>query len=503
MIIECTTCNSRFRLDESKITGKGARVRCRKCGEAITVMKEDVDGQAGAGTAAPGAQEDGLDLRSILRETMESPEPPAARSAGVEALQSDLDKMLAGAATEPAAPERPRPAPQAPAGGQSVEFGPEEEITFLKPGGAESPAATAKEAPAAPKEPAPPAADPKAQPEAQASSSEFVMSTADALDFLKADYDQSGQKAALDISGSLRAAPAPGAEAPKVAPPLGTQTLRAPEPPAAAPPRYESLQSELASMAGTAGAAAAGATAPKAPPSAASAAPAAAPKAASPAAKTPPAAPKAASPPPPVPRAAAPSAPVRKTPGKKATLKRRQSSQLVRPSLVLLLLLFLALAGGGAYLGFTTDGKRVLRDLVPQIESFLPGGSAKPTTRFGVANLAGYYETGAASSKMFVIKGQVTNEGMAHKVGVRVSATIFDAQGRKLSEKTVYAGNVLAGETLRQAPRERIETAMSNPVSGGLAGIDLPPGKSVQFMVVFFDAPDGIDSYRVEPRDVD
>jgi len=40
MIIECHTCHTRFRLDESRIKGKGARVKCRKCGDSIVVLKD-------------------------------------------------------------------------------------------------------------------------------------------------------------------------------------------------------------------------------------------------------------------------------------------------------------------------------------------------------------------------------------------------------------------------------------------------------------------------------
>lgn len=43
MIVECQACHTRFRLDESRIQGRGARMRCRKCGEAIIVMKDPGD----------------------------------------------------------------------------------------------------------------------------------------------------------------------------------------------------------------------------------------------------------------------------------------------------------------------------------------------------------------------------------------------------------------------------------------------------------------------------
>lgn len=321
------------------------------------------------------------------------------------------------------------------------------------------------------------------------------MSTADSLDFLKADYDKGEHKAALDISGSLRVAPAGGPEEQRTAPPLGTQRLPAPGPAAEPPSRSEQIRSELESLGGAAGAAIAGAAG-------GAKAGAAAPAPGKAAAPTPP---RAAAPSPPPLRdvsAPRPSAPVRRAPARKAALKRGQGSQLVRPSVVLLLLLFFALAGGGAYLGFTADGQKILQGLVPQVESLWLGGKT-PLTRYQVGGLIGYYEANAAAGKMFVVKGQVTNEGAARKVGVLVYAALLDAQKKKVDEKTVYAGNVFTGEMLRQATREKIEAAMSNPIAGGLANIDLPPGKSVPFMVVFFNAPDGIDSYQVEPRDVE
>ncbi|MGE5189382.1 MAG: DUF3426 domain-containing protein, partial [Gemmatimonadota bacterium] len=316
----------------------------------------------------------------------------------------------------------------------------------------------------------------------EAPAPEFMMSTADSLDFLRADYDKGERKADLDISGSLRIAPSPGSDEGKVAPPLGVQRAAHPPPPVQPPSRPAETRTEAAGPAGEG-------AAPGLAGAAAAAAAAASPR------ET-----VAATPPSPPPRA--PAAPGRRPAARSAALKRRQSSQLVRPSVVLLLLLFFALAGGGAYLAFTSGGQRTLRGLVPQIASLWPGGG-KAVSAYTVGNLIGYYESNGAAGRMFVIKGQVTNEGRQRKTGVRIHAALLDARNATLAEKTVYAGNVLAGEVLRKATREKIEEAMSNPIGGGLANMDVPPGKSIPFMVVFFDAPEGVDSYRLEPRDVD
>jgi hypothetical protein len=187
----------------------------------------------------------------------------------------------------------------------------------------------------------------------------------------------------------------------------------------------------------------------------------------------------------------------------KAPKPRKASSPLLQPSLAVLLLLFLALAGGGAYLGFTKSGQDFLRRLVPGMESLWLRSAAKPGPQFDVRNLIGYYETKTSAGNLFVIKGQVANMGRIRKSGIRVHATLLDGRDQTVAEKTSYAGHVLPGETLRTASQAKIEEALSNRFGDKLVNMDIAPGKSVPFMVVFFNAPEGISAYRLEAKDGD
>ncbi|HEX7519214.1 MAG TPA: zinc-ribbon domain-containing protein, partial [Candidatus Deferrimicrobium sp.] len=63
MIIECQTCHARFRLDESRIKGRGARVKCRKCGDSIVVLKDSAPAPP-----APGG-DSFFDLGSAVRDS--------------------------------------------------------------------------------------------------------------------------------------------------------------------------------------------------------------------------------------------------------------------------------------------------------------------------------------------------------------------------------------------------------------------------------------------------
>jgi len=43
MIVECESCHAKFKLDDSRITEKGIKVRCSKCKHVFTVRKPPVE----------------------------------------------------------------------------------------------------------------------------------------------------------------------------------------------------------------------------------------------------------------------------------------------------------------------------------------------------------------------------------------------------------------------------------------------------------------------------
>ena len=61
MIIQCQTCQTRFRLADDKIKPGGTRVRCSKCKEIFTVMPPEPEPAAEAVTPATDSAATGLD----------------------------------------------------------------------------------------------------------------------------------------------------------------------------------------------------------------------------------------------------------------------------------------------------------------------------------------------------------------------------------------------------------------------------------------------------------
>jgi hypothetical protein len=113
----------------------------------------------------------------------------------------------------------------------------------------------------------------------------------------------------------------------------------------------------------------------------------------------------------------------------------------------------------------------------------------------------GYYESGGASPRILVIKGQVANLSNAEKSGIRVQATLLDNTDAVLAQQAVYAGNMLSGEAIRKGDRGTLSKALGNRFGEGLANMSVAPGKAIPFMVVFFDAPTAMDGYKLEAMD--
>jgi len=490
MIIECQTCHARFRLDESRIKGRGARVKCRKCGDSIVFLKDSAPPPP-----APGG-EGFFDLGSAVRDTAGgdpgSPPPvgnlipftakprPAepfaaessslvldaaepgkdevdlafdrALSAGVEASSPTIVEMERGGAApaeasvpvEVEAPAGAGPRPELDLGALTLDLGPEEKLDLP---------------PAAELEP------PIGEPPAFESSAEFrgeggfLISDSDTLDFLQEKHRDAVQEAPPgigDISLEISSLPADGTSSFLREPNVSPTPVEHRDSPT---PAGISLEGNVTPPAG-------------------------------PAIEVPPHR-EAESPP------AVPMEPSVSRGSRVPESPRPRSS--AGPAVAVVLAVLLA---AGGYLGLTTSGRKTLEGAVPGIATLWGGKPAAPAaSKYDLRNVIGYYESSGASPRILVIKGQVANLSTVEKSGIRIHAALLDNTDAVLLQQVVYAGNVLSGEAIRKENRDTLSKALGNRFGEGLANMHVAPGKAIPFMVVFFDAPANMDSYKLEARD--
>jgi len=170
--------------------------------------------------------------------------------------------------------------------------------------------------------------------------------------------------------------------------------------------------------------------------------------------------------------------------------------------LVISVVWILLLAGGAFYFGTTKSGHDMLGKLFAGWGSSRTG-SAPVRPVYDIRDVTWHVDKNSASGSLFVIKGSVANVGNAPSAGIRIRATLLGKDNEALVEKTAFAGNLLDEASLRQMDRPAIDGAMSNRFGAGDVNREIPPGKALPFMVVYFDPPGEIAAVMVKAIDVE
>ena len=164
------------------------------------------------------------------------------------------------------------------------------------------------------------------------------------------------------------------------------------------------------------------------------------------------------------------------------------------------MLCLLLLAAGAFYFGTTKPGRERLGKVFPGWAT-PPGSVAK--TPYDIRNVKWSIEKETASGTLFVVKGEVANVGNVPSAGIRIQATLLGKDNQALVEKAAFAGNLLDEASLRRMDRPAIDGAMSNRFGAGDVNREIPPGKALPFMVVYFDPPGEIAAVMVKAIDVE
>lgn len=162
------------------------------------------------------------------------------------------------------------------------------------------------------------------------------------------------------------------------------------------------------------------------------------------------------------------------------------------PSLILLIVLLVLVGiGYGAFVIWekSADLKKAGLSL-STLKQYL-GLPEEKEGSIALEKLRGYYLENIKSVRLFVIEGQAVNHWDESRSLIRVKGTLLDAKGAKVEEKVVYCGNILSEKDLKEMPKEAIEKSLSSQFGISFSNVNIPPGKSVPFMIVFTDYPTG------------
>ena len=188
-----------------------------------------------------------------------------------------------------------------------------------------------------------------------------------------------------------------------------------------------------------------------------------------------------------------------------ATVPKRRAPSRRAPFMLKVLVIsalwILLLAGGALYFGIPKPGQDMLGKLFAGWGS-TPTGSAPERPLYDIRDVKWHVDkTPHPGGNLFVIRGSVANVGNVPSAGIRIQATLLGKDNEALAEKAVFAGNPLDEALIRHMDREGIERFMSTRLGEGDVNKEIPPGKALPFMVIFFDPPVEIDAVRVKADD--
>lgn len=506
MIIQCEQCRTKFKLDDSRVTERGVRVRCAKCRHVFTVRRAD---------AAPQASDETVVMAA-----------PVSEAASI-AAQTD-----AGFAHEPAAPAAESPSfdlgevsfadisvdsqPAAPAAGF------DDEKTMVMPPSQKSAAATeidfgtvlpqAADASPTPSiqfdfgEARPTAAQPQAiNFDFTSKPTAVVAAPAGDIDFGGFDFgdvsvakpDDSFALTGADFGAVSPSGSATGSEVGDLGfafDDVAPQTVTEPADgfdfanldfgtgqPVAAPAAESEGLGELDFSADTAPVAVA---APDKDATLFAFSPA---EPSQPATLTA-AQPEATAAPSPASAFTFESSTADEAPPLSIASRRRQSPVLS----VLFAVVALVVVAGLGYVGYQFIGSGT------KAATLFGKGVPVDEGRITVQKVQAAFLTKAAAGDLLIITGELHNGYSKPRAALQVKATVFGPNNEPLATQTAYAGNQLTREQLATMSKEKIEAAMNNQFGDSLANLEVAPGKTIPFTLVMINPPANGKEYGVE-----
>ena len=176
--------------------------------------------------------------------------------------------------------------------------------------------------------------------------------------------------------------------------------------------------------------------------------------------------------------------------------RRKGRSFLPTVVITLSVLIIVALAGFGFY--FFKEGPEALNRLGVGFLAELFGMEAREEGMISLDKVSGAYLVNSEAGEVFVIRGEAVNGYRKPRAAIQVRGALLGAGGQAVVQKVAYCGNSLTDEQIKTLPFARIEAAMGNQFGDSLANLGVQAGKRIHFVVVITNVPKDAVDYSVE-----
>jgi predicted Zn finger-like uncharacterized protein len=127
------------------------------------------------------------------------------------------------------------------------------------------------------------------------------------------------------------------------------------------------------------------------------------------------------------------------------------------------------------------------------------GKITQETGRITVRSVEATFIKNKKAGDLLVITGEAVNEFGKPRAAIQIKGIVFGANGEEVSSKTAFGGNPLSKEQLSTLTMDKIEAAMANQFGDSLANMEVAPGDAIPFMIVIPKPAADATDYGVEP----
>jgi predicted Zn finger-like uncharacterized protein len=123
-----------------------------------------------------------------------------------------------------------------------------------------------------------------------------------------------------------------------------------------------------------------------------------------------------------------------------------------------------------------------------------------------IEDIKQYIVENEKEGKILVIEGRAVNKFDKPKELIKLEATLYDNKGNVLVKKRFLCGNKVSLFQLQSWSKKHLEAQLNSKVGILMKNTNIPPGGSVDFMVLFFNPPSTMAEFGlqvVEASDVE
>ncbi len=125
------------------------------------------------------------------------------------------------------------------------------------------------------------------------------------------------------------------------------------------------------------------------------------------------------------------------------------------------------------------------------------GTSLDAIKKIALEDVKQYFVKNDMVGNLLVIQGKAVNHFNRPKALIKIEATLYDDKGNILKKKQILCGNTLSLFQLQSWPKKRLEDELNSKVGILMKNTNIPPGGSVDFMVIFYNPPSNMSEYGV------